>query len=100
MKFYISLLLLALAGGAGLAQITEPPEYPDNVSCSPAGDTSGGVVINRDHPCHCKPVDHDPMCEGTHRQMGSECNQWCWEKHCSCPTMSCDPQQPSPDTEE
>src|ERR1700681_4928689 len=97
MKLYAGLLLLALAGGVTLAQV-EPPEYPEGVACSPSGDVAGGVVINPDHPCHCKRMDHDPICEGIPIEEG-KCLQYCRHGHCSCP-ITCDPQPKTPDTEE
>lgn len=84
-------LALAFLVGFMFAQ-QEPPEYPDGVSCSPAGTMAGGKVINPspDHRCSCKRMDADPLCEGEPSHE-SDCLQWCHEdkNHCSCPVV-CD----------
>ena len=71
------------------AQVVEPPEYPDGVSCSQKGDVlNDGTVIAPDHKCDCHMVIHDKDCEAT-ASPDATCKQFCHERHCHCP-RTCD----------
>jgi hypothetical protein len=66
-------------------QRAEPPEYPEGVSCTPAGDIAYGVQTG-EHPCACKRMiapDHD--CDTAQTLPDPVCAQYCHEKHCACP---------------
>lgn len=78
-------LAAAFLVGFLAAQVVEPPEYPEGVSCSPAGDVKNGKIVAADHPCHCKNMaSPDTSCE-TPTTNDPVCKQYCHEKHCSCP---------------
>ena len=65
----------------------EPPEYPEGHFCSPAGVVAGWKVIDSTHPCFCKNMG-DPQ-ESCEKPITNDpvCNQYCHEKHCSCPLI-------------
>jgi hypothetical protein len=88
------------------AQITqgpvEPPAFPEGIMCSPAGVVAHGVVIDKDHPCHCKqmlipPTSDDSgdtqgapdpdCCDATEHTHDPQCSQYCHEDHCACPKL-------------
>ncbi len=84
------ILVLAFVVSFAVSYVQEPPEYPEGLSCSPAGMLAGGKVIDAspDHHCACKRMDADPLCEGEPIEEAS-CLQYCRHGHCSCPVL-CD----------
>ena len=91
MRVFLIVLLTSL--GLGIQDPQNPPprgepkEYPDGVFCTPKGDIAYGVQTS-DHPCVCHRVNqsmaHD-CCDHAQDSHEQACNQWCSEKHCSCP---------------
>lgn len=96
-------VIFNMAMGLAMAsQITtnpnEPPEYPDGVYCTPAGDLFRGLQTP-DHPCKCHMVMRSATpdnCCDILQANDPVCRQYCSEKHCAC-QHECLPYVPQPD---
>ena len=83
MKAFVFLFVLSMT------VLQHPEPYPEGVFCTPLGDSVHGIQT-ADHPCSCKRMDYDPICEGDPIEDRA-CMQYCTKAHCRCPILCMTP---------